>query len=94
MSKLACLMAVLTALPAPAFAQIVFQEAPVVPPAAKTEQGKSDMNKIVCRSQETIGSRLERQQVCMTKQQWWQAEQDNKRKVQELQDLTPTRPSG
>jgi hypothetical protein len=93
MSKLACLMAVLTALPAPALAQIVFQEAPVVPPAAKTEQGKSDMNKVVCRSQETIGSRLERQQVCMTKQQWLSAEQEAKNKVREMQIIGDTQSS-
>jgi hypothetical protein len=45
------------------------------------------MNKLVCRSQETIGSRLERQQVCLTKQQWLSAEQDAKNKAREMQIL-------
>jgi hypothetical protein len=85
MSKLACLTALLLVLPAPALAQIVFQDAPVVPPPTKAEKSKSDMDKIVCRSQETIGSRLERQQVCLTKQQWLSAEQEAKLKVHDMQ---------
>lgn len=90
MSKLACLTAVLLVLPGPAVAQILFQDAPVVPPPTKAEKGKSDMDKIVCRSQETIGSRLERQQVCMTKQQWQSAEQEAKNKVREMQIIGDT----
>jgi hypothetical protein len=85
MSKLACLTALLLVLPPPALAQIVFQDAPVVPPPTKAEKSKSDMDKIVCRSQETIGSRLERQQVCLTKQQWLSAEQEAKLKVHDMQ---------
>jgi hypothetical protein len=85
MSKLARMTALLLVLPAPALAQIVFQEAPVVPPPTKAEKSKSDMDKIVCRSQETIGSRLERQQVCLTKQQWLSAEQEAKLKVHDMQ---------
>jgi hypothetical protein len=77
--------ALLLVLPAPALAQIVFQDAPVVPPPTKAEKSKSDMDKIVCRSQETIGSRLERQQVCLTKQQWLSAEQEAKLKVHDMQ---------
>jgi hypothetical protein len=85
MSKLASMTALLLVLPAPALAQIVFQDAPAVPPPTKAEKSKSDMDKIVCRSQETIGSRLERQQVCLTKQQWLSAEQEAKLKVHDMQ---------
>jgi hypothetical protein len=87
MSKLAYITAVLMVVPAPALAQIVFQDAPAVAPPTKADQSKSDMNKLVCRSQETIGSRLERQQVCLTKQQWLSAEQDAKNKAREMQIL-------
>ena len=87
MSKLAYLAAVLMVVPGPALAQVVFQTAPVVPPPTKAENGKSDMDKVVCRSQETLGSRLDRQQVCMTKQQWLSAEQEAKNKVHDMQVL-------
>jgi hypothetical protein len=87
MSKLAYLSAALLVLPAPALAQIVFQDAPAVAPPTKAEKTKSDLDKLVCRSQETLGSRLDRQQVCMTKQQWFSAEQEAKNKVHDMQVL-------
>ncbi|HEX3422364.1 MAG TPA: hypothetical protein VHS33_03035 [Sphingomicrobium sp.] len=93
MSKALYVAAALLVIPAPSLAQIVIADTP--PPAATTKAAtsKSDLGKLECRSQDTLGSRLQAHQVCLTKQQWWQAEQDNKRKVEELQDLTPTRPS-
>jgi 4-hydroxy-3-methylbut-2-enyl diphosphate reductase IspH len=93
MSKLAYLTAVLLVLPAPALAQIVFQEAPAVAPATNADKSKSDMDKLVCRSQETLGSRLDRKQVCMTKQQWQSAEQEAKNKVREMQIIGDTQSS-
>lgn len=87
MSKLAYLTAALLVIPAPALAQITFQDSPAAPPPAKAQTTKSDLDKVVCRSQDTIGSRLERRQVCMTKQQWWTYEQEAKNKVHELQDI-------
>jgi hypothetical protein len=85
MSKLAYLTAVLMVVAGPALAQIATQDAPAVPPPTKVEKSKSDMDKIVCRSQETLGSRLDRQQICMTKQQWLSAEQEAKNKVHDMQ---------
>lgn len=94
MSKRAYLAVALLVLPAPGFAQIVFDNnPPPVTPAGAKPTG-TDVDKVECRTQDTLGSRLQAHKVCMTKQQWWQFEQDNKRKVEELQDLTPTRPSG
>ncbi|HEX3422365.1 MAG TPA: hypothetical protein VHS33_03040 [Sphingomicrobium sp.] len=94
MSKVLYVAAALLVVPAPSLAQIVIGDTPAPAATTKVATTKSDLDKIECRSQDTIGSRLQGHQVCMTKQQWWQAEQDNKRKVEELQDLTPTRPSG
>jgi hypothetical protein len=85
MSKLAYLTAVLMVVAGPALAQIATQDAPAVPPPTKVEKSNSDMDKIVCRSQETLGSRLDRQQICMTKQQWLSAEQEAKNKVHDMQ---------
>lgn len=92
MSRVAYIAAALLAVPAPGFSQIVFDDSPP-PAAAKTANANSDINKLECRMQDTLGSRLQAHKVCMTKGQWAEFERDNKRKVEELQDLTPTRPS-
>ena len=39
------------------------------PPRSGANVGH-DMNEVVCRSQAAIGSRLNRQRVCATRQQW------------------------
>ena len=95
MRKLVYLSIAALLVPAPAAAQIVIGDTPVTAaPAQAATASKSDLDKIECRQQETIGSRLQTHKVCLTKQQWIQAEQDNRRKLQELQELAPTRPSG
>lgn len=93
MKLFAYIGAAMALIPAPSLAQIVIEDSPAAATTAKPGV-RSDLDKVVCRMQDTLGSRLQAHKVCMTKQQWWQAEQDNKRKVEELQDLTPTRPSG
>ncbi|HEV8408372.1 MAG TPA: hypothetical protein VGQ34_10605 [Sphingomicrobium sp.] len=94
MPKYAFITAGLLVIAAPALAQIVIQETPTPVVPAKNAGSKSDLDKVVCRMQDTIGSRLQAHQVCLTKQQWWQFEQDNKRKVQEIQDRAPGPSSG
>jgi hypothetical protein len=94
MSKYTFITAGLLVISAPAFAQIVIQDTPTPVVPAKNAGSKSDLDKVVCRVQETIGSRLDSHQVCMTKQQWWQFEQDNKQKVQEIQSRAPGPSSG
>ena len=87
MLKFAYMAAALVLAPMPAFAQIVFDDTPAT--AAPTKAvGKSDLDKLVCRVQDTIGSRVQAHKVCLTKQQWFQAEQDEKNKLKELQDFT------
>jgi hypothetical protein len=86
MSKLAYAAVALLALPAPALAQIVFDDSP--PPAAHPAKGtkaKSDVDKVICRSVETIGSRLQNHQMCMTVDQWRTYEQAYKDQVAEVQ---------
>lgn len=94
MSKYAFVGAGLLVISAPGLAQIVIQDTPTPVVPAKNASSKSDLDKVVCRQQETIGSRLEGHQVCMTKQQWWQFEQDNKLKTQEIQSRAPGPSSG
>lgn len=42
---------------------------PTPAPAPKT-QSKSDPNRIVCRTEEEIGSRLRKRKICMTLGEW------------------------
>ncbi len=87
MSKFAIIAAALLAVPAPAFAQIVFVDDLSKFTPAKSDQFKSDLDKIVCRSQDDLGSRLERHQVCLTKQQWLSYEQEAKQRVADWQRI-------
>jgi len=84
MSKCAFITASLLVISAPALAQIVIQDNPPAAPAKKPV-AKSDLDKLECRNEDTIGSRLEARRVCMTKQQWLSAEQEAKEKIRQLQ---------
>ena len=83
MSKLALITAAWLVLPVPALAQPAAAPAPQA--SVTPDKNKSDLDKVVCRSEDVLGSRLERHQVCMTKQQWMANEQDTKLKVHDLQ---------
>ena len=93
MSKFAFITAAFLVLPAPLLAQAAPAATPAptavaapAPQASVTpDKRKSDLDKVVCRSQDEIGSRLERHQVCMTKQQWMTNEQEAKLKVHDMQ---------
>ena len=71
-------------------AQPQTQVAEATPKAA----AKSDVDKVVCRIQDEIGSRLRAHKVCMTVGQWRDNEREYREHLQEMQDLAPTRPSG
>jgi invasion protein IalB len=87
MSKLAYITAALLAVPAPLVAQQA-APAPAKPPSALT-----DANKVVCRTQEEIGSRLQQHKVCMTNEQWKAYAQEYKDQVQEIQSQATVRAS-
>ena len=87
--KLNCIAAGFLIVSTPAVSQIVFDDSP--PPLAAAGKGakaKSDVDKVVCRTQDTLGSRLEAHQVCMTKSQWFAYEQENKQHVADIQART------
>jgi hypothetical protein len=86
--------AALLALPSPSVAQIVFDDSPAATPAKAGKEAQAGDDKVICRMQEEIGSRLDRKRVCMTAGQWRQYEADNKEKVERLQQTVSTRPSG
>ena len=85
MSKSLLVAAALLLNSAPALAQIVIVDSPPVPPPTKSDQARSDWDKIQCRSEGVTGSRLERHQVCLTRWQWWAYEQEAKQRVQQWQ---------
>lgn len=62
----------------------------VVAPAAAQEIDKkkvSDPNKVICRSEPVIGSRLQTSRTCLTRQQWLERDRETRRTVERIQDL-------
>ena len=86
-SKFAIIAAALLAVPAPAFAQIVFEDDLTKFTPTHSDKAKSDLDKLVCRSEDELGSRLGRHQVCLTKQQWLTYEQEAKQRVSDWQRI-------
>ena len=85
MSKFRLIAAALSVISAPAAAQIVFENVPVQIQPEKASPVKSDWDKIECRSEDVLGSRLEKNKVCLTKWQWWTFEQEEKQRLQQWQ---------
>ena len=55
---------------------------------------KSDVNRIVCKKEETIGSRLAAKKVCLTVQEWEDLAKASREDTESWQRLAPTSPSG
>lgn len=87
MLKFAYITAALMVIPAPAVAQIVFDDSPPAAAPGKGQKAKSDVDKVVCQSEDTLGSRLQAHQVCMTKEQWFAYQQEYKKRVHDMQVL-------
>jgi len=87
MFKFAVITVGLLALPAPAVAQIVFADPPPQFTPTKADKLKSDWDTVECRSEDVLGSRLERHQVCLTKWQWYSNEQQAKQRVYDWQRI-------
>jgi hypothetical protein len=87
MSSFPVVAAVLLMVPTPVLAQIVFEDPPPKVAPTKASNLKSDWDKIECRAEDVLGSRLERHLVCLTKWQWWANEQETKQRVREWERL-------
>ena len=74
----------------PLFAQSTTQPQPIVVTGSKGP----DANKIVCKSQETIGSRLGAKKVCMTVQEWKEQADFYRDQTETWQRQSPARSSG
>lgn len=91
MSNFRVVAAVLLAMPGPVAAQIVFEDAPPKVTPANIDNTKSDWDKIECRAQDLLGSRLERHKVCLTKWQWWLFEHEERDEIRRWQILGDSR---
>jgi hypothetical protein len=64
----------------PATAQTVVQAQQVPAPAAQ-----SDVNKLICKREEEIGSRLASKKVCLTLQQWQERQAADREQTERVQ---------
>ncbi|HEV8406344.1 MAG TPA: hypothetical protein VGQ34_00285 [Sphingomicrobium sp.] len=94
MYKLSIVTAVLLIIPAPVLAQIVFEGDLTKFVPTKADRSKSDLDQVQCRMQDTTGTRLERHQVCLTKEQWLQYESEEKDFIQLIQARAAAPSSG
>jgi hypothetical protein len=77
---------------APAIAQTAPAQAPKSQPVASTDT--SDVNRVVCKREDSIGSRLAAKRVCLTVQEWKDREYHHRDATERIQHATPVSPSG
>ena len=90
MAKYAWIAGAVVAIAAPVLAQ-----GTTAPKSQQTATSdKSDVNRIVCKKEETIGSRLGSKKVCLTVQEWEDLAKSSREDTESWQRLAPTSPSG
>ena len=60
-----------------------------VPSSAKKPEVQTDPNRIICRSSELIGSRLQTKKTCLSAMRWKQMELDQRQTVERIQSFKP-----
>jgi hypothetical protein len=84
-------VAVLIAVAAPAVAQTA---APPPPPTANAAPKQNPLDKVICRTEDTVGSRLGAHRVCATLREWQDQEQENREALEKIQQGQGVVPSG
>ena len=79
----------LLAVPAAAVAQT-----PAAAPQAPVEAKKNPLDKIICRTEDTVGTRLGAHKVCATLREWKDQEQENREALEKIQQSQGVTPSG
>jgi len=74
---------ILLAAAAPATAQ----NAPAAPAAAPAPTQANPLDKIVCRTEEGLGSRLNRKKVCMSMRDWKEQADDARNSTERMQQM-------
>lgn len=89
MAKHAWIAGALVAIAAPLLAQTT---APLKSQQIATSD-KSDANRIVCKREEKVGTRLGAKKVCLTVQEWEDLAKGSREDTESWQRLAPTLPS-
>jgi hypothetical protein len=63
--------------------------APVAARPAEDKKDARDPNRVVCKTTDVIGSRLQKKKTCMTAQQWDEFERDQRNTVDRVQAFKP-----
>lgn len=58
--------------------------------SAREPKKATDPNKVICRTSEAIGSRLQTKKTCLTSTQWNQMEREQRDTVEKVQSLRTT----
>lgn len=74
----------------------VAQTAPAQPTASKeiASTDSSDVNRVVCRKEEQIGSRLGAKKLCLTVREWRERAELNRDETESVQRRASVRPGG
>ena len=59
------------------------------PASARKPENQSNPNRIICRTSEVIGSRLQTKKTCLSAIQWSQLERDQRTTVERVQAFKP-----
>ena len=81
---------------APALAQPAPPAAPALPQqTASADKNADPLNKIICRTEDTLGSRLKAHKVCATLREWKDQEEENRLEMDRIRQAQGTgMPSG
>lgn len=58
-------------------------------PAVAKNKKQSDPNRLICKSEEMVGSRLQTKKTCLTAMQWDQLQRDQRMTVERVQAFKP-----
>lgn len=67
------------------FALLAGTAAPALAKPASDRPENGDPKRVICRTQDALGSRLRREKVCMTAQQWAETRLDDRRNLERVQ---------
>jgi invasion protein IalB len=83
------------ATPAPSESPAATAAAPARPAASETVAANSgDLDRVVCKLNETTGSRLPASRVCHTQREWMQMSQDARQATEKMQSQAGVRSPG
>jgi invasion protein IalB len=79
---------------APALAQAASAPPPAQPQQTAAAKKENPLDKIICRTEDTVGSRLKAHKVCATVREWKDQEDENRMEFDRIQQGQGVTPSG